>query len=83
MTSAAVAVALAWRRAGRPAAGRFGLVTLVFGCTLVANVVERPDGVEIASCFFAASVLVSMLSRVWRTPPAGGSSPGRATAPST
>jgi len=68
MTSAAVAVTLScWRRRARWAAAGFALVTLVFAYTTVANVVERPDGVKIASFFIGGIVLVSLLSRAWRT----------------
>ena len=68
MTSGAFAVTLSCRRRGSAAAAvGFALVTLVFGYTLVTNVVERPDGVKIASLFIAAIVLVSLVSRVWRT----------------
>jgi hypothetical protein len=44
----------------------FSLVTVVFVYTTVTNVVERPDGLKIASFFIGAIVLVSILSRVWR-----------------
>ena len=68
MTSAAVAVTLSARRAGaRGATWAFAFVAVVFAYTTVVNVVERPDGVKIAACFIAAIVLVSLLSRVWRT----------------
>lgn len=68
MTSAAVAVTLAARRErARGATWAFGLVTLVFGYTTVVNVIERPDGVKIAAFFIGGIVLVSLLSRVWRT----------------
>lgn len=67
MTSAAVAVALsAWHRRAKAAAG-FAAIAAVFAYTTVANVVERPDGVKIASFFIAAIVSVSMVSRIWRT----------------
>ncbi|HEY0866272.1 MAG TPA: hypothetical protein VGE01_02775, partial [Fimbriimonas sp.] len=39
----------------------------VFIYTTVANVVERPDGIKIASFFIAAIIAVSFFSRVWRT----------------
>src|ERR687885_524153 len=68
MTSAAFAVALAALRGGsRLGAIAFGIVTLVFVYTLVANVIERPDGIKIASFFIGGVVVVSLLSRVWRT----------------
>jgi hypothetical protein len=50
MLSAAVAVTLSVRRRGRRSAVvAFGVITLVFGYTTIANVIERPDGVKIAS----------------------------------
>src|SRR5215217_469738 len=68
MTSAAIAVALAALRGGsRLGTIGFGIVTLVFVYTLVANVIERPDGIKIASFFIGGIVLTSLVSRVWRT----------------
>ena len=56
MTSAAVAVTLAaLRRGTKLGVMAFGLVTLVFIYTLVANVIERPEGIKIASFFIIAS----------------------------
>jgi hypothetical protein len=68
MTSAAVAVTLsAWRRRSRGAALSFSAIALVFAYTTAVNVVERPDGVKIATFFIAAIVAVSLVSRLWRT----------------
>jgi hypothetical protein len=66
MSSAAVAVTLsAWRKgAGRWA---FGLIALIFAYTTVANIIERPEGIKIASLFIGAIVLTSLISRVWRS----------------
>jgi hypothetical protein len=67
MSSAAVAVTLSARRRGRRSAVMaFGLITLVFAYTTVANVFERPEGVKIASFFIAAIVTTSLISRVTR-----------------
>jgi hypothetical protein len=67
MSSAAVAVTLSIRRSGRRSAMlAFGLITLVFAYTTVANVIERPDGVKIASFFIAAILTTSLVSRVTR-----------------
>jgi hypothetical protein len=67
MTSAAVAVTLAARRAGqRRLTAAFGLIALVFVYTTGANVVERPDGVKIGGCFIAGIMLVSFVSRFRR-----------------
>ena len=43
------------------------MVTLIFLYGLVANVIERPDGIMIASFFVGAIILSSLVSRVWRT----------------
>jgi hypothetical protein len=65
MTSAAFAVTLGTRRT------RWGLVygamTLVFLYTTVANVIERPEGVRIASLFIVAMVGSSLVSRAFRS----------------
>lgn len=67
ITSAAVAVTLAARRAGqRRLTVAFGLVAAVFVYTTVDNILERPDGVKIGGLFIAAIVLVSIASRLLR-----------------
>jgi hypothetical protein len=66
MASAAVAAALsAWHLRLRWAAG-FGAIVVVFAYTLVANVIERPEGVRIATFFILTILVVSLLSRAWR-----------------
>jgi len=68
MTSAAVAVTLAARRAAqRRLTVAYALITLVLVYTTVDNVRERPDGVKIGACFIAAIVTVSLLSRLARS----------------
>lgn len=69
MTSAAFAVTLSalWRYNSLAATLAFGLVTLIFVYTLVANIIERPDGIKIASFFIAAIIVVSLVSRVKRS----------------
>ncbi|MDT5120563.1 MAG: hypothetical protein QOC96_45 [Acidobacteriota bacterium] len=66
MTSAAVAVTISVRRKGG-AWWAFLLISLVFGYTTVANVIERPEGIKIASFFIGAMILTSLVSRVWRS----------------
>ncbi|WP_439939843.1 amino acid transporter [Nocardia sp. N13] len=67
MTSAAVAVTLAARRAGeRRRSWGFALITVVLLYTTLDNVRERPDGVKIGACFIAAIIGVSVLSRLAR-----------------
>jgi len=68
MTSAAVAVTLAvWRTRSAAAAAAFCLIAVVFAYTTIANIIERPDGVKIAAFFISAIVVVSLMSRIWRT----------------
>ena len=43
------------------------LITIVFYFTTAANMVERPDGVKIASCFILAIVVASFGSRLKRS----------------
>jgi hypothetical protein len=66
MTSAAFAVALgAFRRHRRPLV--YAAITIVFLYTTVTNVIERPEGIKIASWFIVGIVATSMISRVWRS----------------
>ncbi|MEU5208617.1 amino acid transporter [Streptomyces sp. NPDC020742] len=67
ISSAAIAVTIAARRAGqhRWTVG-FAVIAVVFVYTTVANVFERPDGVKIGACFIAGIILVSFLSRLAR-----------------
>ncbi len=68
MTSASIAVTIAYSRAGqRKAAWATGLIAIAFAYTTIANVIERPDGVRIASMFIVTILGVSFLSRIWRT----------------
>jgi hypothetical protein len=68
MSSAAVAVTLSVLRSGRRRAVLlFGLISLVFVYTTGVNVVERPDGVQIAAFFIGAIVIASLISRVFRS----------------
>ncbi|NDC62521.1 MAG: amino acid transporter [Planctomycetia bacterium] len=45
----------------------FGLITLVFVYTMIANIMERPDGIIIASIFITCVMLISFTSRAWRS----------------
>lgn len=68
MTSASVAVTLSLRRRRRRAAAvTFGVIAAVFSYTTVANVFERPEGVQVAAFFIAAIILVSFASRINRS----------------
>ena len=68
MTSAAVAVTIsAWRKMGKGWSAVFGLIAAVFVYTTVVNIIERPDGIKIASFFIGSIILTSLLSRVLRS----------------
>ena len=67
MTSAALAVTLmSWRRqeGGRTL---FLFITLIFTYTTIANIIERPEGIKIASVFILTIVVTSLVSRVLRS----------------
>jgi hypothetical protein len=66
MGSAALAVTLAARKSGRQWAG-FALLTVIFAYTTVVNIIERPEGIKIASIFIVLIVVVSLISRVMRS----------------
>ncbi|MFK0293837.1 amino acid transporter [Streptomyces sp. NPDC090442] len=67
MLSASFASTVAARHRGhRGATIGFGAITLVFGYTLVTNVIERPDGLKIALLFIVGILLTSFASRVHR-----------------
>ncbi|GAB2640020.1 APC family permease [Gordonia jinhuaensis] len=68
MTSASVAATLsARRRHHRGMAIGFAVITLVFIYTTIANIIERPEGVQVASFFIALIIIVSLASRVNRS----------------
>jgi hypothetical protein len=66
MTSAAIAVTISvWRKGLVKYA--FLLISLVFAYTTAVNVVERPEGIKIASFFIGAIIFTSLISRIYRT----------------
>ncbi len=68
MLSAAIAVALAtWREGQRGLSAYFWIVAAVFAYTLVDNIIERTDGVYIATLFTLAILVASFLSRYARS----------------
>ncbi|MGW5128819.1 amino acid transporter [Streptomyces sp. NPDC004069] len=68
ISSAAIAVTIAARRAGQHRwTVAFGVISAVFLYTTVVNVIERPDGVKIGACFITGIILVSLLSRLARS----------------
>jgi len=67
MFSGAFAVTLsAWRRGSRPATVGFAVLTLVLLYALVANVIEKPDGIVISGLFILGIIAVSVVSRLRR-----------------
>jgi hypothetical protein len=66
MGSAALAVTLAARRNNGRWAG-YLILTLIFAYTTIVNIVERPEGLKIASLFIVSIVFTSMISRVLRS----------------
>ncbi len=66
MGSAALAVTIWARRAGQAWFGYF-VLTLIFGYTTIVNIVERPEGLKIATIFIVGIVISSMVSRVLRS----------------
>ena len=64
MTSGALAVTIAvWRSRLRVL---FVLITAVFTYTTVLNIIERPEGIRIASFFIVLTVVTSLVSRALR-----------------
>jgi len=67
MTSAAIAVTISsWRR-NQLMKWAFLLISLVFSYTTITNIIERPDGIKIASLFILAIVVASFVSRALRS----------------
>jgi hypothetical protein len=67
MTSAALAVTLGLARAHQRSWIAFAAITLIFIYTTVTNVIERPDGVQIATWFIVTIIVTSLISRVLRS----------------
>ncbi|MDQ1064594.1 amino acid transporter [Streptomyces canus] len=68
MVSGAFAVTVSVvRRRRRAAAAGFALLTAVLFYALVANIVDKPDGISISGMFIAGIIAVSLISRVSRT----------------
>jgi hypothetical protein len=68
MVSGSVAVTIsAARRRQRTSALGFAVLTVVLVYALVANVIEKPDGITISAFFVLGIVIISLISRVTRT----------------
>ncbi|MBD2493683.1 APC family permease [Nostoc sp. FACHB-280] len=68
ISSAAFAVTLSAHR-HNSTKGRivFALITLVFIYTTIVNIIERPEGIKIATFFIGTIIVTSLVSRVWRS----------------
>jgi hypothetical protein len=67
MTSAALASALVVWRTNPVRRFAYAIITLVFIYTAVVNMIERPDGLKIASICIAIILMTSLVSRALRT----------------
>ncbi len=67
MMSASVAVTLSAYRGGSRSWRPLFVISLVFVYTTVTNIIERPEGIRIASLFILAIILTSLTSRVARS----------------
>ncbi len=68
MVSAAVAVTIScYRGHRRGQAMGFAVVVLVMGYALVTNIILKPDGLVISAFFILGIIVVSLISRVYRT----------------
>lgn len=67
MLSAAFAASLALWKENKLLSFYCGVVTLVFMYTLIENVRERPDGLIISSIFIFLVLVISAVSRLWRS----------------
>jgi hypothetical protein len=68
MTSAAFAVMLsALAKRESLAAFGFGTITLIFVYTASVTIIAEPEGIKIAAAFIAGIVLVSLVSRIFRS----------------
>ena len=67
MTSAALAVTLGLVRSHQRIWIAFAAITAIFVYTTITNVIERPDGVQIATWFIVTIIVTSLISRVLRS----------------
>ncbi len=67
MSSAAIAVTISASRRKNRWTWAFGLISIVFIYTTITNMIERPDGIKIASLFILGIIVISFISRVIRT----------------
>jgi len=67
ISSAAIAVAISsWRQKDR-SRWIYLIITIIFAYTTIANIIERPDGIKIASFFIFSIIVSSFVSRALRS----------------
>lgn len=67
MTSASIAVTLSARKNGSKRTWAYALISLIFTYTTITNIIERPDGIKIASLFIFGIIFASFVSRAMRS----------------
>ncbi|MFF1574025.1 amino acid transporter [Leifsonia sp. NPDC058292] len=68
ITSASLAVTLsAKRKRQRKRTIAFAIITAIFVYTTIVNVIERPDGLRIATLFIIGILVISIVSRIGRS----------------
>jgi hypothetical protein len=68
ITSASLAVSLsAWRKKQPKRTVVFAIITAIFVYTTIDNIIERPDGLRIATLFILGILVVSIVSRIGRS----------------
>jgi hypothetical protein len=68
ITSASLAVTLSAHRQKQPKRTIvFGVITAIFVYTTIDNIIERPDGLRIATLFILGILVVSIVSRIGRS----------------
>ena len=67
MGSAALAVTICGLARRHAPGSATSLLTLIFGYTTLVNIIERPEGLKIATIFIVGIVISSLVSRVLRS----------------
>jgi hypothetical protein len=65
--SAAVAVAISEWGSGRRWRWAYLAIAVIFAYTTITNIIERPEGIKIASFFIVSIIIVSFISRALRS----------------
>ena len=67
MTSAAIASTISAAKKRQKMKWGYGITSVIFVYTTAVNIYEKPEGIKIAGVFILGIVLVSFISRIWRT----------------